>query len=274
MLAFKQRALNESYKKQTRAEAAHGYLSGISSYFKSSTTTHQDRMLEEQQQGHIDPSTDKDHIERYASQCGMVDACNAMLNNPPSYEVFDHFNQQMLDAADERGDTFTKGYGDMRSYNRAGAAKARANNTGIKHAAFVNLYDKPSSRANIQHHISTTSNKSSVASSFDSRRDNATSSDKYNAMFQYNANVPRNSALPQSLTPPDVVELHEAVEEELLFGDRSDTARNKKLQMLSDDLHTKELAKQTKTKLTVLRKKNITPAEKMDLLLNQIQLDD
>lgn len=273
MLPFKQHRLNESYQKQTRAEAAHGYLSGISSYFKSSATTHQERMLEEQKQGHIDPSMDKEHIERYASQCGMIDACNAMLNNPPSYEVFDHFNQQMLDAADERGDTFTKGYGDMRSYNRAGAAKARADNTGIKHAAFVNLYNKPSSRATIQHHISTTSNKSSVASSFDSRPDNA-SSDKYNAMFQYNANVPRNIALPQSLTPPDVVELREAVEGEMLFGDRSDTARNKKLQILSDDLHMKELAKQTKTKLTVLRKKNITPVEKIDLLLNQIQLDN
>ena len=109
--------------------------------------------------------------------------------------------------------------------------------------------------------------------SSDSRRDNA-SSDKYNARFQYNANVPRNIALPQSLTPPDVVELREAVEEEMLFGDRSDTAWNKKLQILSDDLHTKELAKQTKTKITLLRKKNITPAEKMDLLLNQIQLDN
>ena len=88
-------------------------------------------MLEEQKQGHINHSTPKEHIARYASQCGMVEACNAMLNNPPSHEVFEHINQQMLYAADERGDTFTNGYGDMRSYKQqASAAKQRADNTG------------------------------------------------------------------------------------------------------------------------------------------------
>ena len=81
-----------------------------------------------------------------------------------------------------------------------------------------------------------------------------------------------NIAVPESLTPPDVVDLREAVEEEMMFGDLSDSARTKKLQILSDDLHKKELSKQTKTKLAILKKRNVTTAQKMDLLLKQITL--
>jgi hypothetical protein len=285
--------MRESKEKQTRVEAAHDYLSGISSYFKSSTATHQARKLEEQKQGKIDHSTPKEHIERYSSQCGMVDACNAMMNNPPSYEVFEHFNEQMLLAADKRGDTFTKGYGDMRCYKQqAIAAKQRANNTGIDHASFLHLYARPSSTTNDQQPviIASNNNKPRAAGSFDSRPHNAVflpphrpkdpataSAGTNNAMFYYDNeadDVPLNIAAPQSLTPPDVVELREAVEAEIIFGDSSDTARQKKLQLLSDDLHKEELSKQTKTKLAVLKKRNLATVQKMNLLLNQITLDD
>jgi hypothetical protein len=62
------------------------------------------------------------------------------------------------------------------------------------------------------------------------------------------------------------------VVEEMMFGDLSDTARMKKLHILSDDLHEKELSKQTKTKLAILKKRNVTTSVKIDLLLNQIML--
>ena len=283
--------MNENKEKQTRAEAAHGYLSGISSYFKLSTATHQAQMLEGQKQGKMDHLTPKEHIERRASQCGMVDACNAMLNNPPSYEVFEHLNQQMLYAADERGDTFTNGYGDMRCYKQqVTAAKQRANNTGIEHASFLHLYARPSSTTtNRQPFIAASNNNTpSVVGSCHhnavqlpphSSKDTstATAAGANIAMFHYDnaaGNTSLNIAVPQLLTPPDVVELREAVEEEMLFGDSYDTARQKKLQILSDDLHQKELSKQTKTKLAVLKKRNVATAQKMDLLLNQITLDN
>jgi hypothetical protein len=71
-------------------------------------------------------------------------------------------------------------------------------------------------------------------------------------------------------SPPDVVELREAVVEEMMFRVLSDTARMKNLHTLSDDLPEKELSKQIKTKLAILKKRNITTSVKIDLLLNQI----
>jgi hypothetical protein len=230
----------------------------------------------------MDHLTPKEHIERRASQCGMVDACNAMLNNPPSYEVFEHLNQQMLYAADKCGDTFTNVYGDMRYYKQqVTAAKQRANNTGIEHASLLHLYARPSSTTtNRQPFIAASNNNTpSVVGSCHHNAvqlpphcskdtSTATAAGANIAMFHYDnaaGDTSLNIAVPQ---------LFEAVEEEMLFGDSYDTARQKKLQILSDDLHQKELSKQTKTKLAVLKKRNVATAQKMDLLLNQIMLDD
>jgi hypothetical protein len=81
-----------------------------------------------------------EQIEKYSRECGMIDTCNAMLFNPPSYKAVEHFNDQMIAAADQRGETFTKAYGDMRSYNREAAAKSRMGNTGINHgSSFLHL---------------------------------------------------------------------------------------------------------------------------------------
>lgn len=79
----------------------------------------------------------------------MIDTCNAMLFNPPSYKAVEYFNDQMIAAADQRGETFTKAYGNMRSYNGAAATKSRTGNTGINHGfSFLHLYETPSHQSN------------------------------------------------------------------------------------------------------------------------------
>lgn len=267
-LAFDLRAKNESQQKKSGAEAAHIYMSGLKNYFESSTSTHLKRTMKEQKRGHIDASTKKEHIEKYASDCGMIDMCNSMLRNPPPYEAFEHFNSEMNAAADPRGDTYTKAYDDMRCYGGAKNAKARASNTGIEHGKFLHLYPQTPSQNPSNRHPTVTSDTSSLC------EDYAVASNAV-VFEQSNDDIMMEAASSESLTPPDLAELRETVVGEMMFGDETDTVRNKKLQILSDELHLEEVPKQTMTKLAVLKKNNITsPKKKVDLLLKQIKLVD
>jgi len=316
--------------KQSRAEQAHGYLSDLSKLFTTSSNTHRDRMLEEQKSGLITSTTAPEQIDKYARECAMVDTCNAMLFNPPAYEAAEYFNDQMIAAADQRGETFTKEHGDMRCYKGATAAKSRASNTGINHGKLLHLYDTPSQQSNNPGRIVVTGTTSTgscasrqknvtdeicqmrapnppnmtrprstlalasssvavsggagaatagattaSASSSAAAAGGAADASTQHTMFEYSEEDPTNITPQLSLTPPDVVELREAVEEEKMFGTDNDSTRRKKLNQLSTNLHMKELPKQTKTGLAILEKRNITSqSEKINLLLNQIQLED
>lgn len=248
-------------------------------------------MQEEQKQGRIDSGTSLYHLQQHAARTGMDEACNSMLFNPPSYEVVEHFNSKIIAAADQRGETFTEKHGCMRGFNGASAAKARARNTGIEHGAMMDLYESAISGTSLNHRRGngTTSCDGFGSGSPLCRHEDSTTSvgvasaandDSANAdadaMFEYCEDGPSdNATIQEALTPDDVNELRLAVEEATMFGDQNDTIRRKKLHQLSLNLHMKELPKQTQSGLAVLERKNITdPTEKINLLLNQIQLDD
>jgi len=122
---------NEQIQQASARERAKEVLSLSIRSGKAASDTETRRLLAMQRDGILDKDADQSRIEDQADRVGSHVAALGILQIEPDRNVHEYLDQQISSVQHPGGPTHTA-LGDMRTYRGGGAAKKRANNTGLR----------------------------------------------------------------------------------------------------------------------------------------------
>lgn len=153
-------------RRRVNEAAADEWMNKHTSAMADMTSLRREMLTKKQARGDIAQGVSKDHLDERARQEATQLQCMQMLNDPPSFSAFAHFDHTISNLEHQEGSTYTCGYGDMRTFSGPSAARARANECGLDGAASFSV---PSGLSDARVHSGARFNSSASATADGSR---------------------------------------------------------------------------------------------------------